>query len=167
VHFIRIRQDDYLHAFADSGIFTNHCADLQHPFFPHYQHRSLPECLLHRPPLAPVLALCYPKNHHAMIPVTQKAPNTCNYCRIRKQRCDRILPSCSRCTTYVAPVWYIATTTNRHVLALASFNSVTTFGPRMRLVSPRIVYCSFKHAVVALTSPREAAMSSCMPGTPA
>ncbi|KAL5378531.1 hypothetical protein DPSP01_009113 [Paraphaeosphaeria sporulosa] len=38
------------------------------------------------------------EHQHTMIPVTQKGANTCNYCRVRKQRCDRALPSCSRCT---------------------------------------------------------------------
>ncbi|KAF2624995.1 hypothetical protein BU25DRAFT_398166 [Macroventuria anomochaeta] len=33
-----------------------------------------------------------------LIPVTQKAPNVCGYCRTRKQACDRTIPSCSRCT---------------------------------------------------------------------
>ncbi|EUC46613.1 hypothetical protein COCMIDRAFT_68653, partial [Bipolaris oryzae ATCC 44560] len=33
-----------------------------------------------------------------LIPVTQKASNVCAYCRVRKQRCDRTLPRCQRCT---------------------------------------------------------------------
>ncbi|KAF1980344.1 hypothetical protein BU23DRAFT_594590 [Bimuria novae-zelandiae CBS 107.79] len=41
-----------------------------------------------------------------MIPVTQKAANTCNYCRTRKQRCDRTLPSCSRCAAKLRPCDY-------------------------------------------------------------
>ncbi|KAF2683880.1 hypothetical protein K458DRAFT_404797 [Lentithecium fluviatile CBS 122367] len=41
-----------------------------------------------------------------MIPVTQKASNTCTYCRIRKQRCDRELPSCSRCSVKLRPCDY-------------------------------------------------------------
>lgn len=36
-----------------------------------------------------------------LIPVTQKAPNVCVYCRVRKQACDRIVPNCSRCAAYV------------------------------------------------------------------
>ncbi|KAH9869880.1 hypothetical protein J1614_006801 [Plenodomus biglobosus] len=33
-----------------------------------------------------------------MIPVTEKASNVCAYCRVRKQRCDRALPRCQRCS---------------------------------------------------------------------
>ncbi|KAJ6192721.1 hypothetical protein J3E72DRAFT_203681 [Bipolaris maydis] len=33
-----------------------------------------------------------------LIPVTQKASNVCAYCRVRKQRCDRTLPRCQRCS---------------------------------------------------------------------
>ncbi|KAH6644782.1 hypothetical protein C7974DRAFT_300742 [Boeremia exigua] len=33
----------------------------------------------------------------SLIPVTQKAPNVCGYCRARKQACDRTVPSCLRC----------------------------------------------------------------------
>ncbi|KAH7384345.1 hypothetical protein DE146DRAFT_223438 [Phaeosphaeria sp. MPI-PUGE-AT-0046c] len=31
------------------------------------------------------------------IPYAQKAANVCSYCRVRKQKCDRNLPKCSRC----------------------------------------------------------------------
>ncbi|RSM08728.1 hypothetical protein CEP52_004473 [Fusarium oligoseptatum] len=34
----------------------------------------------------------------ASVQVIEKASHTCTRCRVRKQRCDRLLPGCSRCT---------------------------------------------------------------------
>ncbi|KAH7390996.1 hypothetical protein DE146DRAFT_151443 [Phaeosphaeria sp. MPI-PUGE-AT-0046c] len=47
-----------------------------------------------------------------MIPLIQKASNVCAHCRIRKQRCDRMLPRCQRCAVknqdcdYALPVQF-------------------------------------------------------------
>ncbi|KAF2864952.1 hypothetical protein BDV95DRAFT_613101 [Massariosphaeria phaeospora] len=41
-----------------------------------------------------------------MIPVTSKASNVCAYCRVRKQRCDRMWPQCSRCAAKLTPCDY-------------------------------------------------------------
>ncbi|KAF2865057.1 hypothetical protein BDV95DRAFT_266436 [Massariosphaeria phaeospora] len=35
-----------------------------------------------------------------------KSPNACESCRSRKQRCDKTLPSCSRCTSKLLPCSY-------------------------------------------------------------
>ncbi|PKK43012.1 hypothetical protein CI102_11146 [Trichoderma harzianum] len=35
----------------------------------------------------------------AQVPLTLKAQRPCRYCASRKQGCDRLLPTCSRCTS--------------------------------------------------------------------
>ncbi|KAF4465445.1 fungal specific transcription factor [Fusarium albosuccineum] len=35
----------------------------------------------------------------ASVQVIEKASHTCRRCRVRKQRCDRLLPGCTRCTS--------------------------------------------------------------------
>ncbi|EEU34053.1 uncharacterized protein NECHADRAFT_85522 [Fusarium vanettenii 77-13-4] len=49
----------------------------------------------------------------APVQLVEKASRTCTRCRVRKQRCDRLLPGCSRCTLKLVRCDY-STTPNGH-----------------------------------------------------
>ena len=117
-------------------------------------------CCIGRPPVYAPASL-----HATMIPVTQKAPNTCTYCRTRKQRCDRELPSCSRCATYVVLRRPLS---DADQTATASFEYATIPGLGMHLVPTnpkdwRLVHSSLMAEPVVLNSPHGAEMSYCKP----
>ncbi|KAJ4229106.1 hypothetical protein NW759_003830 [Fusarium solani] len=62
----------------------------------------------------------------ASVQLVEKASRTCTRCRVRKQRCDRLLPGCSRCTLKLVRCDYSATPNGHSCTELAG--SLIEFG---------------------------------------